>query len=397
MKSTRWLKFRHRVIRNIAGAFIWLYSVLKYNITIVKFKEQEKRPYFILYNHQTAFDQFFVGMSFKGPIYYVASDDLFSNGFVSKLIKWLVAPIPIKKQATDIGAVMNCLRIAKEGGTIAIAPEGNRTYSGKTEYMNPAIIPLIKKLRLPLVFYHIEGGYGVHPRWSDDVRKGKMKSYVHKVMMPEEYKDLTNEELYEIVKKEMYVNEAKVDGLFKSPKRAEYIERAMYVCPFCGLAVFESEGEHITCKKCGAVIRYNEDKTLSGVNREFPFKFINDWYEYQQDFVNKINLDEYISSPMYEDTAIVRRVIASVSKEVLSENSKVALYGDRVIVDDKVITFEDIDFAAVLGRNKLNLYTKEALYQFKGNKRFNAVKYVNMFYHYKNIKEGKEDVKFLGL
>ena len=51
-------------------------------------------------NHQTAFDQFFIGMTFKGAVYYVASEDLFSNGWVSSLLRWLVAPIPIKKQTT---------------------------------------------------------------------------------------------------------------------------------------------------------------------------------------------------------------------------------------------------------------------------------------------------------
>ena len=60
-------------------------------------------------------------------------------GPLSALIRYLVAPIPIQKQATDVAAVMTCICLAREGGTIAIAPEGNRTYSGKTVYINPAI------------------------------------------------------------------------------------------------------------------------------------------------------------------------------------------------------------------------------------------------------------------
>ena len=51
----------------------------------------------------TGTGQFFVGMSFLRPIYYVATEDIFSMGFLSKLIRFLVAPIPIKKQTTDIG------------------------------------------------------------------------------------------------------------------------------------------------------------------------------------------------------------------------------------------------------------------------------------------------------
>lgn len=112
-------------------------------------------------------------MIYRGPVYYVASEDLFSNGFVSGLLRYAVAPIPIRKQTTDIRSVMNCIKVAKEGGTIAIAPEGNRTFSGRTEYIKPSIVGLVRVLKLPVAFIRIEGGYGVQPRWSDVVRKGK--------------------------------------------------------------------------------------------------------------------------------------------------------------------------------------------------------------------------------
>ena len=100
-KKKKWLKFRHRVIRNTAFFIIYPYTRLKYHVRIHKFKEQEKKPYLILFNHQTALDQFIVGSAFKGPIYYLASEDIFSNGTISRLLEWAVAPIPIKKQATD--------------------------------------------------------------------------------------------------------------------------------------------------------------------------------------------------------------------------------------------------------------------------------------------------------
>ena len=191
-KKKKWLKFRHRAIRWVGLPFMNLYTRLRYRIRVQKHKE--KRPYFIMMNHQTAFDQFFVEMAFSGPVYYVASEDLFSKGWISSVIRYVVAPIPIKKQVTDVNAVMNCIRVAREGGTIAIAPEGNRTYSGRTEYMNPAIAPLAKKLKLPIALFRIEGGYGVHPRWSDVVRKGKMRAYVSRVIEPEEYAAMSQTE-----------------------------------------------------------------------------------------------------------------------------------------------------------------------------------------------------------
>lgn len=187
-------------------------------------------------------------MVYLGPVYYVASEDLFSNGFVSRMLEWAVRPIPIRKQTTDVRAVMTCLKVAKEGGTIAISPEGNRTYSGRTEHINPAIGGLVKLLRLPVAFIRIEGGYGVQPRWADNVRKGKMRVYVSRVMEPEEYRALPEEEIAAIVQKELYVDDLAIKGDFKSKKSAEYMDRAFYVCPDCGLSTFHAEGERITCK-----------------------------------------------------------------------------------------------------------------------------------------------------
>jgi len=396
-KKKKWIKYRHRVVRNIAFAILYPYSRWKYGIKPKRFKEQGDRAYLILLNHQTPFDQFFVGMSFKGAVYYVATEDIFSKGIVSSLIRYLVAPISIKKQSTDVNAVLNCMRVAREGGTIAIAPEGNRTYSGKTEYMSPAIAPLAKRLKLPIAIYRIEGGYGVQPRWSDGTRKGKMNAYVSRVIEPEEYKALSDEELFALIEKELYVNEGVESGLFKSKKKAEYLERAMYVCPFCGLSELESGGNEIKCKRCGRAIEYGEDKKLRGKGFDFPFYYVTEWYDYQKEFVCGLDLTAYIEAPMYVDSAAFIEVVPNKKKKILSENAKIKLYGNRVTVNELELPFDDVTAVAVLGRNKLNIYYDGKIYQLKGSKRFNALKYVNIYYRYQNLIKGEADAKFLGL
>lgn len=397
-----WLRFRHRVVRNIAYAILYPYSRLRYGITVKKFKEQKKTPYLILLNHQTPFDQFFVGMSFRGPIYYLATEDIFSNGWVSLLIKWLVAPIPIKKQAGDVAAVKNCIRVAREGGTICIAPEGNRTYSGKTEYMSDAIAPLARKLKLPIALYRIEGGYGTEPRWSDVIRRGKMRSYVSRVIEPQEYAKMTDSELFDAIEKGLYVNEAIADGEFHHKKRAEYLERAVYVCPNCGLSKFESHNAVIECKNCGIQIEYQPNKELKGIGFDFKFRFVNDWYEYQKDFINALDTNKYIDAAIYYDTAQLSQVIIREKKILLRKAAEIALYGDRIVIDtgktdEMVLPFAQISVVAVLGRNKLNIYFGDKVYQLKGDKRFNALKYVNIYYRRKNQIKGEVYGQFLGL
>ena len=402
-KQKKWLKFRHRVIRNLAFPIFNIYCKKKYGIRIEKFKEQKRgTPYLILYNHQTAFDQFFVGIAFKDPVYYLASEDLFSNGFISSLLRFAVAPIPIKKQATDITAVKTCMRVAKEGGTIAIAPEGNRTYSGENCYMSPAIISLAKKLGMPIALYRIEGGYGVHPRWSDVLRKGKMRSYVSRVIEPEEYATMSDEELFTLVEKELYVNESNPDAIFESKKKAEYLERAMYVCPFCKLTTFESHGNEIECKQCGRKITYGADKQLTGVGFDFPFKNVLEWYNYQVDFINDLDTNDYIDSPLYVDDACLSEVIVYKRKNILRKSARISLYGDRIVIDENTdkafsLPFSELTAISVLGKNKLNIYHDKKLYQLKGDSRFNALKYVNIYHRNKNIVRGDTVGKFLGL
>ena len=400
-KKKRWLRFRHRVVRNVAYAILAPYSHFKYGIHIKKFKEQEKRPYLILMNHQTAFDQFFLGMAFKGPIYYLASEDIFSNGWTSSAIRYLVAPIPIQKQTTDVKAILNCIRIAKEGGTIALAPEGNRTYSGKTEYMSPSIVPLARKLGLPVVLYRIEGGYGVHPRWSDVVRRGKMSGSVYRVISPEEYKEMTDEEFFEQIKEGLYVNEAVADGKFRHKRCAEYLERAIYVCPECGLARLESQGDLITCKSCQRQVQYLPTKELRGVGFDFPFPFVSQWYDYQSQFINRLDVLQYTEQPLYTESVSLTEVIPCQKKILIADDATLSLYGDRLTLEyngeQREYPFRQTAAVTVLGKNKLNLYYNNQIFQIQGNKRFNALKYVHIYHRHKNITEGEKHGEFLGL
>lgn len=401
-KKEAWIKPRHRVIRTLLFPFFYLYCKWRYGLTVERLPKAQRRQCLILYNHQTPFDQFFVALTMRDPVYYLATEDIFSNGWISRLLRYAVAPIPIKKSTTDVRAVMNCIKVAREGGTIAIAPEGNRTYSGKTEYISPSIATLARKLKLPIAFLRLEGGYGVQPRWSDVIRRGTMRAYISRTMEPEEYAGLDNDQLCELICRELYVNEAAADRSFFHQKSAEYLERAIYVCPQCGLSSFESHGDEFGCLHCGCKVRYLPTKELQGVGFESPFRFVNDWYEYQADFINRLDPALYMAEPVYRDTVDIYKVIVYQHKEPFRKGVEMCLYGDRIVLDagssaEIVLPFSEISAAAVLGRNKLNLYHGDDIYQIRGGKRYNALKYVNFCYHYKNVTGETKDGKFLGL
>ena len=394
-KKKKWVRMRHKVVRLLLNLPFSTYVRLKYRIKVENFREKEKRPYLILFNHQTGFDQFFVSMAFDRPVYYVASEDIFTNGFSSELIKYLVAPIPIKKQSADITAVMNCIRVAKEGGTIALAPEGNRTFGGSPCYMNDAIVPLARKLGMPILLFRIEGGYGVHPRWSDRVRRGGMRAYVSRVIEPGEYADMTNDELFLQIKDGLHMIEGRGEKSYPDKRAAEYIERAFYTCPTCGMTELYSAGRTVTCTKCGGTVTVNDDMTLTGEG--LPYKNIGEWYDWQCNYINSIDPRNMGDGPLHRGVCRLSLVVPNAKKQLISKDTPLSLYSDRIEVGELVLPFEGTSVVTVLGKNKLNVYHGDKVYQIKSDKRFCALRYMNIFYRVKNLAKENGNDGFLGL
>ncbi len=396
-KKQKWILKRHKVVIEIARVVMRPYCRLVYGVKFPKSKDLIREQSLVLLNHVTPMDQFFVGLHFRDPLYYLATEDIFSNGWLSKLIQWAVNPIPIKKQVTDIKAVMNCIRVVREGGSICIAPEGNRTYHGRLVYVNPAIVPMARKLGLPVRLFRIDGGYGKEPRWADTPNRGRCDAAVVRVITPEEVKTMTDEQLLSAIVDGLSCDENCLDREFHGNHRAEYVERMVYVCPKCGLSHFESRGNSFRCKKCGVETQLLPTKELKGVNWECPFRFLGSWYDYQQDFVNALDTTAYMETPLYDEICDVRKVILYKNKVPFMKNARIRIYGDRFRMNDLVLPFEELSTVTVLGRNKLNIYHGEQVYQFKGGKSFNALKYMNLYCRSKNLARGDNDGKFLGL
>ena len=213
---------------------------------------------------------------------------------------------------------------------------------------------------------------------------------------------MSTDELFAVIKEGLTVNEANADHEFLHTKRAEYLERAIYVCPDCGLSTFESSGNEIECMTCHKKISYETTTELKGIGFDFPFRFVNDWYEYQQNFVRNLDLAPYTDTPMYRESASVSEVIVYKDKILLEKNADITLYGNRIVINEgkeneMAFPFATIPAVTVLGKNKLNIYSDQKIYQLKGSCRFNALKYVNIFNHFKNTEKGDPHGEFLGL
>ena len=205
-----------------------------------------------------------------------------------------------------------------------------------------------------------------------------------------------------MVKTELYVDEGNAEGVFKHKRLAEGLERAMYYCPKCGITQYTSKKDVLTCSSCGLQVRYLPTKELVGVGEPFPYRFTTEWYDAQSAFVHGLDLTPYGDKPLFTETdVLLSEVVLYAKKKLLSESASISLFNGRFEIayggNAVTLPFEKISAVTVLGKNKLNLYFDKTVWQFKGGKSMNALKFANLFYHYKNVQAGNPNEQFLGL
>ena len=376
-KQKHWVKKRHAAVfaflRFAMAPFLWL----RYHYRAEK-APIRKGPCIVLSNHQATMDPFFISKAFPFQLYFYASDDLF-NLKVSPLIRYLAAPIPKSKSVADLKAVMISLRVLREGGAIGITPEGNRTLSGRQWEMGDSVAKLVKTAKVPLVLFNLCGGYGTDPRWGVKIRRGtKFVGRVRRILTPEEYAGMSDEELFGIIKNELDVDDTLSGERYKSRRRAEYIERALYMCPVCGsIGTIHSHGTGFCCTSCKTKAEYTEDLKISppvgGYSR------IYEWYEWErQEIVRRILVGEKIS-----DGDILFRESVKLQKKIKLPGNTVTLDKDSLMISgggtETRYPLAEIDAITAVGKKKFNFYYKGKILQVKGGKRFCAIKYVHAF------------------
>lgn len=394
-----WVKRRHRFITNLIRSFLKFYCRIRYKCHVDKAVKYDDN-FIAVCNHVTSFDQFMFPMLFKNIIYQMATADLFDRPFFGKLIKFLVNPIPKEKnKKSDLKAIKTCINVIKENGSVGIFVEGNRTFSGDLCYVDDSIAKLVKLLKKPLIICNIEGGYGIDPRWGRKLRNGKMHVSIKKRYEYDEIKDMTNEELFNLIKKGITVNNFhNPDIEFTTKTGAEYLERVVYICPKCGkIHTLYSKGNNLYCSNCDLIVKYNFDLTLTSNWNSFNFKHVNDWYNYQLDYVRKSSFEN--EELIYEDVAILGLSRKFKSRKKLGKG-KFRLYGNRFEFITKTRKFifdlKDVESCTILGRKKMGIYYDDKTYQIYGNKKMNLLKYMHMYYFMKN-KEGDFKNEFWGI
>ena len=223
-KSRRFIYFLLR-----KAAFIYSRLFLGYRCKD-KYKIKKGESVVVLCNHQTDADPFCVLTSFNRPVFPVTTDNIFAGKFRAKFFSSL-GVIAKKKGISDIRAAAKMREVIKNNGSLLLFPEGNRSFCEFQFYISPSTAKLLKTFKATVVLFNLYGGTGISPRFKNKNRKGKFTGKIKRVLKYEDYALMSDEALNELIKEELRVFDSESGLLYKSKRRAEFLERMFFVCP----------------------------------------------------------------------------------------------------------------------------------------------------------------------
>ena len=344
-------------------------------------------PQLILCNRQTLQDQLFVRLAFDFPVYCVQTQAVRRDP-IGKLADFLTAPI-IQKSGTAFctaSTLQQLEQVVDHGGSVCLFPTGDAPYGFAPSAISAQTVSVIRTLQIPVTLYTIHGGIGALPRWGEGRRKGLFIGRYEQTLTPEEYNQMSDEQLNALISRTLCVNDKSAKQTYKSNHRAEKLERVLYVCPRCHEhSVLYSSGTHVSCRGCGMTANYTEAGDFVFLNCETPITTPDLWMDYQLSWL-KSHIDT-LDGEIFTDQGVT---IFSVGKKPADE----PLFGKLIMTREKLLLrFEDgakgtrtvgflLDSVASLkasGKVKLSLTTAQGTWEITGAPDFCAYKYAQLF------------------
>lgn len=371
-------KFIKGFVRFVFLTLVKPFLAIKYGYRVKnKYKIKKGEPVLVLSNHQTDLDPLFVHWSFNQVLNTVATDTIFKKGFFGWNLRKLGA-IPKRKGLVDLSTNMAIVRSLNHGSSVLLFLEGNRTYADFQFYISDKISKLLKSVKCPIVIYNIHGGTGSSPRFGNKTRKGKMYGEVKLVLKPEEYLNMDDEKLSDLVITNLRVIDAESGELYKSNRRAEYLERMFFICPHCGAtSSLVSNENNIKCTKCDFEMEFGEDLKLHRVSTIGPDISMKEWYNLQKKWT--LNYEPVRGQVIFKDKDIELFSADAYEKRKKLYEGDIVLTDTELIFGDIKYPLIDINIASPISGTRFAFSDQEHSYLVRGFNRFNPLKYVLMF------------------
>lgn len=246
-----------------------------------------EQPSVLIFNHPSKFDFLYSFLPvFPKKVNPVVAYYYFCNYRLGRLLKNLGA-FPKYLYQPDVSAMKNIIRVIKDNGVLGIAPEGRLSAYGALEKIIPSTAKMVKKLGVQVIATKINGAYLTSPKWAKSTRKGKVTVDFKEILTKEQIKELSVNEIYEILKRECDYDDFKWQEenhiAYKGKNLAEGLEDILYICPVCKKEyTYSSNNDTITCSHCNTTVTLDKYYQFSSNNDSVP-KNIRDWYLMQKE------------------------------------------------------------------------------------------------------------------
>lgn len=336
-------------------------------------------PYLLIGNHANFWDGFLVNLFIRDPICFLVSDEYFRNPLLKMLLQ-IEGSIPKKKFLADLTAVKEALRAKEAGRIIGVFPEGMRNWDGSVQEPIFATAKLIKLLNIPVVRVLSKGSYLTFPRWANYKRKGKIAFNYELIMMAEQIKEMSVDEIFHKMNASLSYSEydfqRRAMNIYQGKNLAERLELFLYLCPGCQqIGTLNSRYDALFCGKCGYEVKYNKYGFFTTDRERLYFDNPADWNRWQVSF-SKTLLKNYQENN-YRGIFIQEE---GVNCQKVDHFKKLEPWTDgQLIWKGKKISFyqngkeylhfelEHIKGINVQYNDRFDFYHKEQLYQFYFN------------------------------
>ena len=292
-------KWLYRFGVNLMYIYMKLFFGLKLDLSEM---EGVKGPFLVVANHQSLFDFGIISKAaLPEQLRFVISSHFFHNSIYNKLFNFIGA-VSKRQFVPDTVSARKTLRLAKQGCSICIFPEGQTCYSGANAAIDPNIGKLAKLLRLPVVNVQIRGNYLRRPKWArGKTYPSKVEAKAYVLLTEQQVATMSAEEIgsaiiegisydeFEWQKEKMYLS--------KNPRTADGLESLIFLCPECGSEfTMQPHGRHLTCSKCGYDVVLNDYCLFEkGDSGELKYDTISGWIHAQSEYLKeKLEKDELL-------------------------------------------------------------------------------------------------------
>lgn len=259
----------------------------KIKLKFTKNVEKVEHPSIVLANHGAFIDFAYAGTLLKkdAPNFIVARM-YFYKKIVGNILR-SVGCFPKSMFTTDTESAMNCIRVIKRGGVLAMMPEARLSTVGRFEDIQASTFDFIKKMGVHVYVINIRGDYLAKPKWGRGIRRGSLvEAELNPLFTPDDLASLTTAEIEAKTVAALRYDEiewlkTRPEVRYKSKRMAEGLENILARCPQCnGRYTIRTKGRELFCEKCslktGIDQRYLFDK-------DFYFESFPDWYDWQKE------------------------------------------------------------------------------------------------------------------